>query len=92
MRTTSVTADRVVTPTASSSETLVHVHVTGDVSSSLTHSESISALQPIVNDTNTRSNDAVTPDVSIAGDDGNFQTPVGSNAGISRLSAKCTKL
>ena len=95
VRTTSVAADRVVTPTASSSETLVHVHVTGDVSSSLTHSESSNALQPIVDDMNTRSNGTVTPDVSITGDDGNFQTPVGSNAGISRLSkpkAKRTKL
>ena len=83
---TSVAADNTaLTPTVVSSEIpeLLHVPVDdGDVGSSLTHSVSSSALEPIINNTNSGFNVTVTPDVSFAADN---ETPVEPKAKRAKL-------
>ena len=84
------TADDVIslmTPTAVSSDaTVVHVPIDADVGSSQTHSEltvPLESVTSITDDANSRSDVAVTPDLSTVE---GLQTPVVSNAGVSRLS------
>ena len=84
---TSVADDNTaLTPTVVSSEIpeLLHVPVDGDgdVGSSLMHSVSSNALEPIINDTNSGSDVAVTPDVSFAADS---ETPVKPKAKRAKL-------
>jgi len=90
--TASVAADSIImTPTAVSSETPEPVHVPvdgGDVGSSLMHSESSSALEPIINDTNSGSDVTVIPDVSIAADN---ETPVEPKAKRTKLDTTVSK-
>ena len=85
---TSVAADiTALQPTVVSSEIpeLLHVPVDGgDVGSSLMHSESSSALEPIINDMNSGSDVTVIPDVSIAADN---ETPVEPKAKRAKLDA-----
>ena len=85
---TSVAADiTALQPTVVSSEIpeLLHVPVDGgDVGSSLMHSESSSALEPIINDMNSGSDVTVIPDVSIAADN---ETPVEPKAKCAKLDA-----